>query len=187
MSALCCGFNRSRQHLLILLDWEVSDGGECTDVVHAETAVLCRENHWDRICDNNIDLESDELGREHGGAIAASLRPAILDDEVATFDPAEDVQPLPKGGDPIAMGRKRSRAQEPDGRWLRRLLRARREWPRNSRAAEQRDELAASHSITSSASNCSELGTSMPSALAVCRLMTNSNLVDCTTGRSAGF
>ena len=26
------------QHLLILLDWEVSDGGECTDVVHAETA-----------------------------------------------------------------------------------------------------------------------------------------------------
>ena len=30
------------------------------------------------------------------------------------------------------------------------------------------------HSITSSASNCIELGTSMPSALAVCRLMTNS-------------
>jgi hypothetical protein len=43
------------------------------------------------------------------------------------------------------------------------------------------------YSITSSASNCRELGTSMPSALAVCRLMTNSNLVDCTTGRSAGF
>src|SRR5262249_23179278 len=130
MSALCCGFNRSRQHLLILLDWEVSDGGECTDVVHAETAVLCRENHWDRICDNNIDLESDELGREHGGAIAASLRPAILDDEVATFDPAEYVQPLQKGGC------KRSRAQEPDGRWLRRLLRVRRERPRRCSGAE---------------------------------------------------
>src|SRR5262249_29471775 len=38
MSALRRGFNRSTQHLLILLDWEVSDGGECTDVVHAETA-----------------------------------------------------------------------------------------------------------------------------------------------------
>src|SRR5262245_2247401 len=38
MSALLCGFNRSTQHLLILLDWEVSDGGECADVVHAETA-----------------------------------------------------------------------------------------------------------------------------------------------------
>ena len=30
-------------------------------------------------------------------------------------------------------------------------------------------------------------GTSMPSVLAVCMLMTNSNLVDCTTGRSAGL
>jgi hypothetical protein len=31
------------------------------------------------------------------------------------------------------------------------LLRARREWPRGRRADEQRDELASSHSITSSA------------------------------------
>jgi hypothetical protein len=38
MSALLGGFNRSTQRLLILLDWEVSDGGECTDVVHAKTA-----------------------------------------------------------------------------------------------------------------------------------------------------
>jgi hypothetical protein len=30
-------------------------------------------------------------------------------------------------------------------------------------------------------------GTSMPSAFAVLRLITNSNLVDCTTGNSAGF
>src|SRR5262249_54817760 len=43
------------------------------------------------------------------------------------------------------------------------------------------------HSITSSASSCIELGTSRPSALAVCALMTNSNLVDWKTGRSVGF
>ena len=43
------------------------------------------------------------------------------------------------------------------------------------------------YSITSSASNWIELGTSRPSALAVCRLMTNSNFVDSKTGRSAGF
>src|SRR5262249_53591241 len=68
------------------------------------------------------------------------------------------------------------------------LLRTRREQPR-SRTAEQSDELATphTHSIISSASNCSELGTSMPSALAVGRLITNSNLVDCKTGRSAGL
>ena len=67
-------------------------------------------------------------------------------------------------------------------RWL---LRARHERPRDRRAAEQRDEHAAlhvrGHSISSSASNCIELGTSMPRALTVLRLMTSSNLVGCST------
>src|SRR5262249_12274733 len=68
------------------------------------------------------------------------------------------------------------------------LLRPRRERPRGRRAAEQRDELAAvAHSITSSARARSSGDTSSPSAFAVCRLMTNSNLVDCTTGKSAGL
>jgi hypothetical protein len=52
----------------------------------------------------------------------------------------------------------------------RRLLRVRRERPKNgerSRASSQRDELAALHSITSSAAACSVNGTSSPSALAV--------------------
>ena len=35
MSALGGGFNRSTQHLLILLEKEVCDGGDCTDMVHA--------------------------------------------------------------------------------------------------------------------------------------------------------
>ena len=34
MSALCGGFNRSTQHLLILLEEEVCDGADCTDMVH---------------------------------------------------------------------------------------------------------------------------------------------------------
>jgi hypothetical protein len=42
------------------------------------------------------------------------------------------------------------------------------------------------HSITSSARADRVGGTSMPSAFAVRRLITNSNLVDCTTGKSAG-
>jgi len=45
----------------------------------------------------------------------------------------------------------------------------------------------ATYSITSSASNCIELGTVSPSVLAVPRLMTNSNLVGCSTGMSPGF
>ena len=67
------------------------------------------------------------------------------------------------------------------------LLRARRERPRGCRAAEQRDELAPVHSITSSAICCRCNGTLIPSVLAVLILMTSSNFVDCWIGRSAGF
>src|SRR5262245_3360979 len=68
----------------------------------------------------------------------------------------------------------------------RRLLRVRRERPR-CRAAEQCDELAALHSITSSARSRIEVEISIPIALAVLRLTTSSNLVGCSIGRSVGF
>src|SRR6516165_5179319 len=76
--------------------------------------------------------------------------------------------------------------EKPDHRhrWL---LRARRERPR-CRAAEERYELAArNHSITSSAMASRPGGKVRPNALAVLRLITNSNLVDCKIGRSAAF
>jgi hypothetical protein len=43
------------------------------------------------------------------------------------------------------------------------------------------------HSIISSATSYIEVGTERPSVLAVLRLMTSSNLANCTIGRSAGF
>src|SRR5262249_12545356 len=67
-----------------------------------------------------------------------------------------------------------------------RLLRARCERPRR-RHAEERNELAALHSITSSAATSSLSGTVTPSIRAVEALMTSSNLLACTTGRSAGL
>src|SRR5262249_32424372 len=63
----------------------------------------------------------------------------------------------------------------------------RRERPRSRRAADERDEIAPLHSITSSARARSVGGTSKPSAFAVIRLMTKSNLVGCSTGRSPGL
>src|SRR5262245_54052054 len=79
--------------------------------------------------------------------------------------------------------------EEPNHRH-RRLLRLRRERPRRS-TAEQRDERAAlhllAHSINSSARNRNGSGIIRPSALAVVKLMTRSNLVGCSTGMSAGF
>src|SRR5262249_60226238 len=93
---------------------------------------------------------------------------------------------LHEGGDPFASGRMRVRAQETDGPQPARLLRARREG-QGRRAREQRDERAPPHSITSSAVASSFSGMSSPSACAVLRLLTNSNLVGCWTGRSAGL
>src|SRR5262249_14368220 len=54
-------------------------------------------------------------------------------------------------------------------------------------AREPRDYLATVHSITSSAVARSVSGMVRPSAFAVFRLMTRSNLVGCSTGISAGF
>src|SRR5262249_57954370 len=70
-------------------------------------------------------------------------------------------------------------AKEPDAINTPGLLRARRHRPRGR---EKRDELAPSHSITSSARASSVGGTSRPSAFAVFRLTTNSNLTACWTG-----
>src|SRR5262249_54127000 len=67
------------------------------------------------------------------------------------------------------------------------LLRMRCERPRRSDAPKQRDELPALHSITPPARCSKNHGTSSPSAFAVFRLMTSSNLVGCSTGRSAGL
>src|SRR5262249_55339283 len=66
-----------------------------------------------------------------------------------------------------------SRPDVPDTRRLASLLRPRREWPRR-RAAEQRDELAPFHSITSLARSRNDSGIVRRSALADFRLMTNS-------------
>ena len=51
----------------------------------------------------------------------------------------------------------------------------------------ERDELSPLHSITSSARASSVGGISTPNAFAVARLMTSSNLVPSSTGRSPGF
>jgi hypothetical protein len=60
--------------------------------------------------------------------------------------------------------------------------------PAASRTAEQRDEVAPTdHSITSSARASSVSGTVRPSILAATVLITISNLVACSTGKSAGF
>src|SRR5262245_1897041 len=129
----------------------------------------------------------DELGRDLGEALLASLAPAVFDGNGATLVPSELAQPLHKGGDPFAACGTRALAQEAADRHLSGLLRPCRERPRGCRAAEQRDELATFHSITSSARDRNDSGIVSPRALAVVRLITRSNLVGCSTGISPGF
>src|SRR5262252_9232152 len=109
----------------------------------------------------------------------------VLHRHVLTLDVADFVEAFVERSGITRGGIGRPDGDEADD-WHRRLLRARREWPRD-RAAEQRDELAAFHSITSSARASSIGGISRPIARAVGRLMTNSNLVERMTGRSAGL
>src|SRR5262245_36011378 len=117
-------------------------------------------------------------------------RISILDADVAPLRPTEPSQPLPQSGESrmplrIGLAAAHQHANTPHSLWL---LRSRHHRERNRRAAEQRDELAPSdHSITSSARASSVGGTSRPSALAVLRLISNSNFTGCCTGRSAGF
>src|SRR6476659_3173897 len=100
------------------------------------------------------------------------------------FDVASFVEAFAERGHNVRGLAGRSGAEEPDDRH-RTLLRPCRERP--CRRAEQRDERSSVHSITSSAMASSPGGKLRPNALAVLRLITNSNLLDCMTGRSAGF
>jgi len=62
-----------------------------------------------------------------------------------------------------------------------------REIRQRDRSSEKSAELPPPHSITSSARARSDGGTVRPSALAALRLITRSNFVGCSTGRSLGF
>src|SRR5215468_5472645 len=121
-------------------------------------------------------------------AFGVVATPSIVDLHVVADSPAQLLQPLMEScearlsfsiiGDGIH--------EHPDPAHLR-LLRTRRKRPR-SRTADERDEITPpNHSIASSAMASSLSGTVRPSALAVLMLITNSNLVGCTTGRSATF
>src|SRR5262249_39333041 len=119
-------------------------------------------------------LIANQLGSELGKAIIL-VRIPPFDGYIASFDIAQVVQALAERCQAIRCPWS-SRAQPSDNRY-RRLLRMRRERPRGRRAGEQRYERTPPHSMTSSASSCNALGTSMPSNLAVRALMTNSNLL----------
>src|SRR6516164_6121582 len=131
-------------------------------------------------------LTAYQIGCEVGQSVVLVLRPAILDRHILALDVAGFTDAMPECGQ-IARTIGRRAAEEPD-HWHRRLLRARRERPSSRQAAEKRDELAAPHhSITSSARTSTDGGIINPRAFAALSLMTSSNLVGNSTGKSPGL
>src|SRR5262245_50818165 len=115
------------------------------------------------------------------------LGPAVFNRHVVAIDVTSVLEPLPERLQAIRITVRRLTVEEPDYRRLL-LLRRRRDRPSRRSAAEQRDELAPpDHSITSSARNKIEVGSVIPSALAVWRLAVMLNLVARSMGSSAGF
>ena len=127
----------------------------------------------------------------HGDAspLVIGRIPAIVDLKIAADNPAKLLEFLPESREPalsflITFGElyHYSNPPHPLG-----LLRTSRKRPREGRAADKGDELAALHSITSSAVARSDGAMVTPSALAVFRLIAISNSVGCWTGKSLGL
>src|SRR5262249_49086074 len=128
-------------------------------------------------------LPTKKVRHQKRQPVSLTLVRTVLNRDVLALDEACFLEALAERSH--ALVRNRSTAEKPDDRH-RRLLRVRRERP-HRHAAEQCDELAAFHSITSSARASSIGDTSRPIILAVLRLSTVSYLVGVCTGRSAGF
>src|SRR5262245_46884968 len=128
---------------------------------------------------------TNQISDQDRQSVSSIFRRAIFDLDVLACNEACFPQALAERGRQMRGISERGTADESDHRH-RRLLPARRERPRGRCTAEQRDELAALHSITSSASDSTLSENLTPSAFAVLRLITNSNLLDCMTGKSAG-
>jgi hypothetical protein len=87
---------------------------------------------------------ADQIGNERRPAVELALQPMVLDHHVLALNVAGFVEAFAERSDSAHGSLGRQAADEADDRH-RRLLRARRERPRGSRAAQQRDELAPSH------------------------------------------
>src|SRR6516225_11321353 len=114
-----------------------------------------------------------------------TLRPVVFDRYAFPLDVALFAQCLAERRHIRRSRLGRNAAEEAD-RQHRLLLRAHRPRHRHH-AAQQEEQFAARHSMTSSARARIEGGTVRPSALAVLRLTTSSKVVGCWTGRSAGL
>src|SRR5262249_4479448 len=173
------------------IDEAGADGVNDIHEHHRQSARRLLQRHHGRGTGGQDDIwgERDQFCCGSATAVGIHRAPTVVDSHAATDGPAQLLQPLSERGDAgrcfwIVGGQVHKDADAPHALAL---LRPRRERPGGRRAAEQRDENAAFHSITWSAVICMISGTVRPSALAVLKLITSSYLVGDCTGKSAGL
>src|SRR5262249_52154376 len=130
----------------------------------------------------------DQLLRERSYLVDVTAGPTKVRPDVAAIGPTQFRKRLRERGDVslrlgIAFVVRQEHADPPHAVAL---LRSRSERPCRC-AADERDEFAPAHSITSSARASRVGGTMRPIAFAALRLMTSSYLTGACTGRSPGF
>src|SRR5262249_24152977 len=110
----------------------------------------CSRSRYGRLCCIGASCRSDDghltpnqIGRERRQPIIVTFRPAVFDRDVPTLNKSGFVQPPRECGHEVCIGVQGGAVEKTDCRH--RLLCSRRKRPCGSRAAEQRDELAASH------------------------------------------
>ena len=132
---------------------------------------------------DDIDIFVDELGGGLGEPLRVAAGEAKLDLDRFALDVPEVAKSSEKFA--IAIIGASPGAEVADAREGTALLSARRKRP-NGRAAEECEERAPPHSITSSAAASRACGGSRPSARAVLRLIVRKKREGCSTGMSAG-
>src|SRR5215469_2273004 len=138
--------------------------------------------------DDHVNLDPEQFLREAGESLWPTVSRAILHDEVLSLRISELLEPLPECRQISGVRCGRYHFQQTDTIDFPRLLR-----PSGKRRSEQtadkvgNERATGDHWITSSARVSSDGGIVRPRALAVLRLITSSNFVGCSTGRSAGL
>src|SRR5262249_49600292 len=133
---------------------------------------------------DDVHFEPDQLHREVGQPVEPTLSGSIVDDDILTLDPPELAQRLPER---VEVGPHKY-PKKPYPTHLPGLLRLSGERHGEEATGQRGNERSpCCHWITSSARASSDGGIVRPRAFAVFRLITSSNLVGCSTGRSAGF
>src|SRR5262245_35019141 len=121
---------------------------------------LCRQNRRGRWRNSDRHLAMNKISGQCRQLVVPTLGPAIFDRDILAFDKSGRFQAQAECAQPVCIQVGRVAAHKPNSRQLARLLRPRRERPRNvrrRRTTESQDECTPPHSITSSARASSAL------------------------------